>query len=71
MEIAVAPAESTAVSHSFRELMGSYSFWLLLIGSFCAIGAVGAINFHMKFVFLDQGFTKGPWRIRPGARLRC
>ncbi len=55
----VAPAESTAVSHSFKELMGSYSFWLLLIGSFCAIGAVGAINFHMKFVFLDQGFTKG------------
>jgi MFS family permease len=37
----------------------SYSFWLLLVGSFCAIGAVGAINFHMKFVFLDQGFAKG------------
>jgi MFS family permease len=29
------------------------------MGSFCAIGAVGAINFHMKFVFLDQGFSKG------------
>jgi hypothetical protein len=29
----------------------------LLIGSFCSIGAIGAVNFHMKFVFLDQGFT--------------
>ncbi len=54
-----APAEAAAVSLSFGELMRSYSFWLLLIGSFCAIGAVGAINFHMKFVFLDQGFAKG------------
>ena len=28
-----------------------------MIGSFCSIGAIGAVNFHMKFVFLDQGFT--------------
>ena len=56
----VAPAEATAIPHSFGFLMRNYGFWLLLIGSFCAIGAVGAINFHMKFVFLDQGFTKGP-----------
>jgi MFS family permease len=53
------PAEAAIPSHSFADLMTSYSFWLLLIGSFCAIGAVGAINFHMKFVFLDQGFEKG------------
>ncbi|SRR5579883_175883 len=55
-----APAEAAVQSRSFRELLASYSFWLLLVGSFCAIGAVGAINFHMKFVFLDQGFEKGP-----------
>jgi MFS family permease len=55
----VAPAEAAASSHTFAELSRNYAFWLLLIGSFCAIGAVGAINFHMKFVFLDQGFTKG------------
>jgi predicted MFS family arabinose efflux permease len=54
------PAEAALESHSFAELLGSYPFWLLLIGSFCSIGAVGAINFHMKFVFLDQGFEKGP-----------
>ncbi len=53
------PPEAAAASHSIAELLGSFSFWLLLIGSFCAIGAVGAINFHMKFVFLDQGFTRG------------
>ncbi len=56
----VAPAEAALESHSFAELLGSYSFWLLLIGSFCSIGAVGAINFHLKFVFLDAGFATGP-----------
>jgi MFS family permease len=54
------PAEAALDSHSFEELFASFPFWLLLIGSFCAIGAVGAINFHMKFVFLDEGFAKGP-----------
>ena len=34
-------------------------FWLLLIGSFCSIGSIGAVNFHMKFVFLDAGFKAG------------
>jgi len=53
------PAEGAKPSHSFRELLSSWPFWLLLIGSFCSIGSIGAINFHMKFVFLDQGFEKG------------
>jgi MFS family permease len=50
-------AEIQAVPHTFAYLLGRYSFWLLLVGSFCSIGAIGAVNFHMKFVFLDQGFT--------------
>ena len=54
------PAESALESHSFAQLLRSGPFWLILIGSFCSIGAVGAINFHLKFVFLDQGFAKGP-----------
>ncbi len=54
------PAESKIQSLTFRQLLNSGSFWLLLIGSFCSIGAIGAVNFHMKFVFLDQGFDKGP-----------
>src|SRR5438105_494600 len=44
---------------SFAHLLHSYSFWLLLIGSFCSIGSIGAVNFHMKFVFLDEGFKTG------------
>jgi MFS family permease len=41
----------------FKTILRSWSFWLLTIGSFCSIGSIGAINFHMKFVFEDQGFT--------------
>jgi MFS family permease len=53
------PAENKVQSHSFRQLVGSWPFWLLLIGSFCSIGSIGAVNFHMKFVFLDAGFGQG------------
>jgi MFS family permease len=63
-----APAETTVKSQTFKGLLSSYSFWLLLIGSLCSIGSIGAINFHMKFVFLDEGFEQGSivdsaWRI--------
>jgi MFS family permease len=54
------PAEVKLQSHTFQQLLSSGSFWLLLLGSFCSIGSIGAINFHMKFVFLDEGFQKGP-----------
>jgi MFS family permease len=57
---ATPPAETHVKSATFGELLGSWPFWLLLIGSFCSIGSIGAINFHMKFVFLDEGFTQGP-----------
>ncbi len=53
------PPELKIQSLTFRELLVSWPFWLLLIGSFCSIGSIGAINFHMKFIFLDQGFLKG------------
>ncbi len=52
--------EQAIVSRTFAELLASPAFWLLLLGSLCSIGSIGAVNFHMKFVFLDQGFTKGP-----------
>lgn len=42
---------------SFGYLLRQWSFWLLLIGSLCSIGSIGAINQHMKLVFADQGFT--------------
>jgi sugar phosphate permease len=53
------PAEAARPSHTFGELLGSYTFWLLLVGSFCSIGSLGAINFHLKFVLLDRGFAQG------------
>ncbi len=52
-----APAEVHAEPHTFSYLLKQPSFWLLLIGSLCSIGAIGAINQHMKLVFADQGFT--------------
>jgi MFS family permease len=42
---------------SFAFLLRQWPFWLLLIGSLCSIGSIGAINQHMKLVFKDQGFT--------------
>ncbi|MFN7994455.1 MAG: MFS transporter [Bryobacteraceae bacterium] len=51
------PAENRVEPYTFRYLLRQYPFWLLLIGSFCSIGAIGAVNFHMKFIFLDQGFS--------------
>jgi MFS family permease len=53
------PKEAAIAPRSFNELIRSHPFWLLLIGSLCSIGSIGAVNFHMKFVFLDEGFTKG------------
>lgn len=52
-----APPDVHIESHTFGYLLGQWSFWLLLIGSLCSIGAIGAINQHMKLVFADQGFT--------------
>jgi len=51
------PAETKAEPCSFKTLLSSYSFWLLLVGSACSISSIGAVNFHMKFAFIDQGFT--------------
>ncbi len=57
--LAEPPRELKVQSLTFAQFFASWPFWLLLIGSFCSIGSIGAINFHMKFVFLDQGFQKG------------
>jgi MFS family permease len=54
------PAETAMAPRTFSDLMTNYPFWLLLLGSLCSIGSIGAVNFHMKFVFLDEGFVQGP-----------
>jgi MFS family permease len=51
------PPDQHLLPLSFSHLLHSKSFWLLLIGSVCSIGAIGSINLHMKFVFRDEGFT--------------
>ncbi|MCP5116492.1 MAG: MFS transporter, partial [bacterium] len=42
----------------FSEIMRKRSFWLLVIGSFASIGAIGAIFANMKFILEDQGFVE-------------
>ena len=53
----VPTADQKIEQKSFAFLLRQPAFWLLTVGSFCSIGAIGAVNFHMKFVFEDQGFT--------------
>jgi MFS family permease len=51
------PPDHKIEARTFSYLLRQWPFWLLLIGSVCSIGSIGAINQHMKFVFQDQGFT--------------
>ncbi len=45
---------------SFRFLLRQRAFWLLLVGSFCSIGALSSVTQHMKFIFLDE-FQNAHW----------
>jgi len=56
---AEAPAEQKIEAKSMRYLLGQWTFWMLLIGSLCSIGAIGAVNFHMKLVFQDAFKNSG------------
>jgi MFS family permease len=48
------PQRAAEQPKSYSHLLRQPAFWLLLVGSFCSIGASGAINQHMKLIFLDQ-----------------
>lgn len=48
---ATASAEISAPPLSYRFLVSRYSFWLLVLGSTCSIGAIGSVNMLMKLVF--------------------
>ncbi len=50
------PPDTKIEGKPFSYLIRQSSFWLLLIGSVCSIGAIGSINQHMKFVFKEQGY---------------
>lgn len=58
------PAVDTARSMTFTALAGRSSFWLLLVGSAASIGSIASVNFLMKFVFEEQGFTSQAARDR-------
>ncbi len=53
----VGKVEAREEPKPFGYLLRQPAFWLLLVGSFCSIGAIGSINQHMKLIFLD-GFHK-------------
>jgi MFS family permease len=52
----VEPAEFAA-ERSFAALAREPSYWLLLAGSAASIGSIATVNFLMKFVLEEQGFT--------------
>ncbi len=52
-----ATALPPAAPRDFRYLLRQRAFWLLALGSFASIGAIGSVNQHMKLVFLEQGYT--------------
>ena len=53
----VADSDGETRVMSFRELSRYRAFWLLLVGSAASIGSIAAVNFLMKFVYEEQGFT--------------
>jgi MFS family permease len=60
--------ETALKPREFGDLLRRPAFWLLAAGSCCSIASIGAVNQHMKLVFLDQGFTdqnelNSVWRI--------
>lgn len=57
---AALPAEApvaAAQAKSFSFLMSKPAFWFLLAGSAASIGSIAAVNFLLKFVLEEQGFT--------------
>lgn len=54
------PEPASAVSReaetgtlTFAQLLGKAPFWLVAVGSFLSIAAIGSVNQHMKLLFLD------------------
>jgi MFS family permease len=51
------PPNAAPEGPGYAYLLRQRAFWLLLVGSMCSIGAIGAVNQHMKLVFKDAGFA--------------
>jgi len=54
-------SDSTPVSASdemtLNQILRQRTFWVLLIGGCCSVGAVGAVSQHLKLILKDSGFT--------------
>jgi MFS family permease len=50
-------AQEDEPPQTFGALFRAPSYWLLLVGSAASIGSIASVNFLMKFVFEEQGFT--------------
>lgn len=58
--LAAEARKGTGKSFDIRELLRAPSFYLLLVGSMCSIGAVGGTMQNLKlFLTLDQGYGQG------------
>ena len=51
--------EATSESLTFGALLGLWPFWLIAVGSFLSIAAIGSVNQHMKLLFLDAELSAG------------
>ncbi len=56
-DVTLQPAEKKEVPKTFGDLCSRSAFWLLLLGSAASIGSIASVNFLMKFVYEEQGFT--------------
>ena len=45
--------EAISASLTFGQLLTRWPFWLIALGSFLSIAAIGSVNQHMKLLFLD------------------
>lgn len=49
--------EATSESLTFGRLLARWPFWLVTVGSFLSIAAIGSVNQHMKLLFLDVNLS--------------
>ena len=49
--------EASSESLTFGTLLARWPFWLVTVGSFLSIAAIGSVNQHMKLLFLDANLS--------------
>ena len=49
--------EATSATLTFGQLLKVWPFWLITVGSYLSIAAIGSVNQHMKLLFLDADLS--------------